>query len=177
MSLKSFWTNHLQMTNWLEPIFYNWTGWWKGIPKGVDETHQYHNNHHSHISGHPTPQRAEVSTTSILDFSKLDKPHWQSELGFQIPLGWVNFLRSFSADSLDLFYHKRDTWIASWCHTIKTRVGWFWSSKVFYFFHIAGFVYFCYFYLTPQLLRSESGRSLLKLHTVVSIFKHFMWAL
>ena len=83
----------------------------------------YHNNHHSHISGHPTtPQRAEVSTTSILDFSKLDKPHWQSELGFKIPLGWVNFLRSFSADSLDLFYHKRDTWIASWCHTIKNRV-------------------------------------------------------
>ena len=93
----------------------------------------YHNNHHSHISGHPTPQRAEVSTTSILDFSKLDKPHWQSELGFKIPLGWVNFLRSFSADSLDLFYHKRDTWIASWCHTIKTRVGWFWSSKIFFF--------------------------------------------
>ena len=94
----------------------------------------YHNNHHSHISGHPTtPQRAEVSTTSILDFSKLDKPHWQSELGFKIPLGWVNFLRSFSADSLDLFYHKRDTWIASWCHTIKTRVGRFWSSEMFYF--------------------------------------------
>ena len=39
MLLKSFWTSHLQMMNGLEPIFKNWTGRRKGVPKGVDETH------------------------------------------------------------------------------------------------------------------------------------------
>ena len=39
MLLKSFGTNHLQMMNGLEPLVKNWTGRWKGIPKGVDETH------------------------------------------------------------------------------------------------------------------------------------------
>ena len=38
MMLKSFWTSHLQMMNRLEPLFENWTGRWKGIPKDVDET-------------------------------------------------------------------------------------------------------------------------------------------
>ena len=37
--LKSFWTSHLQMINWLESLFQNGTGRWKGTPKGVDETH------------------------------------------------------------------------------------------------------------------------------------------
>ena len=40
MLMKSFWTSHLQMLNGLEPLFYNWTCRWKGILKGVDETHQ-----------------------------------------------------------------------------------------------------------------------------------------
>ena len=31
---------YLQMMNRLEPLFYNGTGRQKGIPKGVDETHQ-----------------------------------------------------------------------------------------------------------------------------------------
>ena len=38
MLLKSFWTSHLQMMNWLEPLPYNWTGRRKGIPIGVDQT-------------------------------------------------------------------------------------------------------------------------------------------
>ena len=36
--LKSFWTSHLQMMKGQEPLFLNWTGKRKGIPKGVDET-------------------------------------------------------------------------------------------------------------------------------------------
>ena len=39
MLLKSLWTSHMQMMNGLEPLFKNWTGRRKGIPKGVDETH------------------------------------------------------------------------------------------------------------------------------------------
>ena len=34
------WKTNLQITNGLEPQFWNWTGRQKGIPKGVDETHQ-----------------------------------------------------------------------------------------------------------------------------------------
>ena len=41
MLLKSFWTSHLKMMNGLEPLFYNWTGRRKGIPKGVNETHPW----------------------------------------------------------------------------------------------------------------------------------------
>ena len=41
MMLTSFWTSHLQMINRLEPLFQIGTGRQKGIPKGVDETHQF----------------------------------------------------------------------------------------------------------------------------------------
>ena len=34
-------TIHLQMMNMLEPLFYNWTGRRKEIPKGVDKTNLY----------------------------------------------------------------------------------------------------------------------------------------
>ena len=44
MMLKSFWTSHLQMMNRLEPLFENWTGRSKRIPKDVDETNLRDNN-------------------------------------------------------------------------------------------------------------------------------------
>ena len=41
MIVKSFCTSHLQMMNRLELLFYNGTARSKGMPKSVDETHQW----------------------------------------------------------------------------------------------------------------------------------------
>ena len=79
-SWNVFWTDHLQMTIELMPLFRKWTRTWKGTRKGVDETH--------HSSVRLEPENSRFYILHII--RAYESILVENGKNLQCALGWVH---------------------------------------------------------------------------------------